>query len=230
MAKPLETFMAVCDPENTAAEVRQAQQAIACGQESTGSRLHDGLIVLYGRWLFDNPDILANYERAQAELEGKAGQPVAVLKCWGSLAPGCYGFGQRPQYEQVEEVSYGRLNDDVMAFDYRKLVCSLPMPAHAVSGRKTRSPQLFSGGTGLSLAPGTVQPPLLRSPVDLGRHLQTAEPGIARGHEASVGYSATAAAPQLWLYAGQPAIDNWLISWPGHKYRETVEQLASKVG
>lgn len=232
-----ETLPDILDCQNNQQASRQAgfdevgllQQAVRSGAEMTGSRLHDGLLALYGVELLTNPAIVTNYERIAAGLAGKTGQPVVVVKRWGRLVPGCYGFGQRPHYETAEELSYGQLTAEELSFDYQRVTCALPMAAYASTDYKTSQPRLYTGGVVLSLAPGAVQPPLRRSPVDLGRDLEDLQVNAAPGHIASLRSSDTPPPPQLWLYAGQPAIDSWLSGWHGRRYQAALDELAARL-
>lgn len=59
-----------------------ARDKIYLGMDTTGSYLHDQLIMFYGLELAENPEIVANYERVASEIEGKVGEPVVLIDKW----------------------------------------------------------------------------------------------------------------------------------------------------
>jgi len=114
----------------TEAKLVGSQAAIVAGTETTGSPLHDGLIVLYGGELVQNPKIVENYERVAAELIGKIGQPVAVIHRWVDKT-GCSGMGGRMTDVVRSTIDLGILDGENLLFDYAEHICALPTPRYA---------------------------------------------------------------------------------------------------
>lgn len=117
--------------------LEDAQRNIALGTETTRSKLHDGLIVLYGKDLVRSPQIVENYERVADQLKGKRGQPVVLIHRWTELH-GCTGFGGKGETSLESAISVGILKGTNLVFDYDQRTCALPTSRHAETGSSPR--------------------------------------------------------------------------------------------
>ena len=118
------------------AQIEEARSNIAAGTESTGSKLHDGLVVLYGKILLRAPKIIENYEKVSEELKGKRREPIVLIHRWTELH-GCTGFGGEGYEELESSIAVGVLGGTRLAFDYEKGLCTLPTARYAERNPRT---------------------------------------------------------------------------------------------
>ena len=188
-------------------EIEQAQRDIAEGKDSTGSALHDGLVVLYGKDLLrPDSEITANYEKVAEELKGKVGEPVVMIHRWVEHE-GCSGFGdsRRPIVKKI--ITLGIISAEELEFDYEKGVCVLPVSSQASRGAKQlQIPNDPEGG----LIVANHLRGFLRTPdlgTELGRKLNEDNPSLA---EVSMPASPNMEANALVLAIGHDGIKKWL--------------------
>ena len=122
------------------------QRTIDLGLETTGDRLQDSVIVLYGGLLATEPQILKNYEDTAENLKGKSGEPVVLVSRF-ARNEGCTGFGGKG-YMALRHTTYvGLLEGDELLFDYDNPSCALPTSRYATlqSGPYQREPVVKEG-------------------------------------------------------------------------------------
>ncbi len=110
---------------DTEAQLEQLRLDVRSELETTGSNLHDGLVVLYGRELLYNQKIAANYERISSELAGNIGQPVLVVHRWidnSNISSARDAFSRSDNFS----VCLGIVRGQELLFDYAQHTCSLP--------------------------------------------------------------------------------------------------------
>lgn len=121
------------------------QRNISIATETTGSPLHDGIIVLYGPDLIRYPQIATNYEETAEKLMGKAGEPVVLVNRWRKRT-GRIGRRVEPQYMITDSVSVGVLDEEELKFDYDENACYLPTSQYARLSRRHESEIQISEG------------------------------------------------------------------------------------
>jgi len=134
------------ETEQLTEQLKQAQSSIVNGSETTGSLLHDGLIVLYGENLVSMPQIVGNYERVAEEIESRKGQPFITINHYFEYH-GCTGFGGKQQEVTVTSIDMGILRGAQLDFDYDKQTCAIPTARHAhIDDKNFRSvPSIVKG-------------------------------------------------------------------------------------
>jgi hypothetical protein len=122
------------------------QKAILEGQESTGSSLEDGVIVLYGSGLADNPDIYSRYKRVAGQLTGSIGELAVVMHSWVEDSEHiCFGGDGRLPRQHINRVmSLGVLSGEEIVFDSEEQETHTPASAYLPSERFAYRPYSFT--------------------------------------------------------------------------------------
>lgn len=117
--------------ERLAEQLNTLRENIIAGNDTTGDSLQDKLVVLYGADLLEHPEVEDKYKWLTESIKGNAGEPALVIRQWESLAPGCYGFGQKPRYEFLKSYELGVLSTEELVVDHRSSSCYLPTLGHS---------------------------------------------------------------------------------------------------
>lgn len=220
--------------DDAAATLDTLQRSIDLGLETTGDRLRDGVIVLYGGWLATGPEILKNYEETAENLKGKAGEPVVIVHRW-TQREGCSGFGRRDNSYRVlrTDTSVGVLEGDELVFDYDEKTCALPTSRYACQGSKHRDEVRVHEG---NLTIGRADLPFSLdwyNWFDLGALHQTIDPGELE--EARLPFYRGGSMDALTVAIGNAGITEWLAGGEeafGHTTAEfgTARRLCDELG
>jgi hypothetical protein len=132
------------------AEIEDARQKIATGEETTSRPLHDGMIVLYGAELVKYPEIVSRYEQVEEALKGKAGELVVAMNRWLESTSLCSGFGydERESKQIVSHnITMGILSGESLIFNYEEERAYMPTSKYAASyaGRSVKSESPLEG-------------------------------------------------------------------------------------
>jgi hypothetical protein len=188
-----------------------AQDSIRSGEDTTGSYLHDQLIMFYGWKLAEDLEIVEDYENIVSRLEGKVGEPVVLIHWWDEQQSTHVLDSHTVKKRRIQ---MGIISSDELRFSNEENFCVVPtdlvlevINEEYVSGELYVSEDNIAGGISLQRKRG-----------DKDDSYPDISKGLNKFHTPKSRHLGTYM--KLQLLIGHEEIDQWMS---GQKFRSDAE-------